>query len=182
MEDLTRLKEMIDRLARLAAAEERGDALNPAQHQALAYLARANRFSRAPSHVADYLSTTRGTASQTLKTLERKGFVCRVPGAGDKRSVSLEATAQGRAALAGSSELEAALESLPEAQAAALSDGVRALLEEMLARRGQRSFGLCQSCRHHRAAEGDSPAWCALLKVALRPEEADLLCHEHEAA
>lgn len=182
MDDVTRLKEMINRLTRLAAAEERGDALNPAQHQALGYLARANRFSRAPSHVAEYLSTTRGTASQTLKALERKGFVRRMRASEDKRSVTLEVTAEGRAVLARTSELELALEGLPEAQAGALSAGVAALLEAMLARRGQRSFGICRTCRHHRVAGEGRPAWCALLEVALRPEETGALCHEHEAA
>ena len=43
----------------------------------MAYLARANRFSRGPSHLADWLGTTRGTVSQTLKALERDGLISR---------------------------------------------------------------------------------------------------------
>ena len=178
----TRLKELIDRLARLAAAEERSDRLNPAQRQALAYLARANRFSRAPSHVAAYLNTTRGTASQTLKALERKGFIARAPGGEDKRSVAYEVMQAGHAELAQPGDLEAVLDGLPEAQADALAEGLAALLQQGLARRGQRSFGMCRTCRHHRVAVGDQPAWCDLLEVGLAPEETGALCHEHEAA
>ena len=54
---------LLDRLARLHAARRRAVMLTDAQCAALDYLARANRFSRSPSVIADYLATTRGTAS-----------------------------------------------------------------------------------------------------------------------
>jgi predicted transcriptional regulator len=60
---------LIDRLERLTRAGE-GLGLNPAQWEALRFLARANRFSRSPAAVADYLASTRGTVSQTLIALE----------------------------------------------------------------------------------------------------------------
>ena len=73
--DTQTIRDLIDRLTRLAAAEEWNGPLNPSQFAALNYLARANRFSRATSHVADFLATTRGTASQTLKALSRKELI-----------------------------------------------------------------------------------------------------------
>jgi DNA-binding MarR family transcriptional regulator len=88
--------------------------LNAAQRGALAYLARANQFSRAPSNVADYLCTTRGTASQTLKALERKGFVVKVVSPADKRSIAYDITEKGQLALETPSALDAALATLPD--------------------------------------------------------------------
>ena len=64
---LIRIRTLIERLAKITTAVDWQDGLNPAQYNALSYLALANRYSRSPSHVADYLCTTRGTASQTLK-------------------------------------------------------------------------------------------------------------------
>ncbi len=159
---------LLDRFARLLQARAWARGLNPAQAAALDYLARANRFSRAPSHVADYLGTTRGTASQTLQALARKGFILAEGSEADRRSVSYQVTAEGQAA---------ASDDLPEG----LDAAERAVFERMLERlvRGLaadgRTFGLCAGCRHHR--EGPS---CALLGLALLPGEAGQLCHEHQ--
>ena len=95
----TEIRHLLDRLCRLAAAEEWTADLNPSQSAALAYLARANRFSRSPSQVADYLSSTRGTVSQTLKALHRKGYVAEVRSDTDRRSISYDVTRSGLAAL-----------------------------------------------------------------------------------
>jgi len=69
------IRELIERLARVSAADEWADDLNPTQKAALAYLARANQYSRSPSQVAEFLAATRGTVSQTLKALARKGLI-----------------------------------------------------------------------------------------------------------
>ena len=51
---------LIDRLERLARLGDAPGGINPAQWKALRYLARANRFSRTPAALADYLASTRG--------------------------------------------------------------------------------------------------------------------------
>ncbi len=177
--DPARIRELIDRLARVSAAEDWNDSLNPAQRAALAYLARANRFSRQPSHVADYLSTTRGTASQTLKSLERKGLIAARPSASDRRSLSYELTAEGAAALGAPRDLDAVLDELDPGEASALQASLEGTLGGLLARRGYRSFGVCNSCKHHRKTKGG--ARCALLGIPLRKEEVNALCHEHSS-
>ena len=100
MSDTRALSELILRLARLELAGAWQDDLNPAQRAALAYLARANRFSRAPSQVADYLGTTRGTVSQTLKALDSKGHIAAEAAPGDRRSIRYRVTDRGRAEVA----------------------------------------------------------------------------------
>src|SRR6516165_6079781 len=54
-----------------------------AQWTALRYFARANRFSRTPSAFAEFHGTTRGTASQTTKSLVAQGFLVPTPSQGD---------------------------------------------------------------------------------------------------
>jgi len=175
-----RIRELLDRLSRVMAAQEWSDDLNPAQRSALDYLSRANNFSRAPSNVADYLCTTRGTASQTLKALERKGFATRNPSAADKRSIRYDITGCGRAALDGPSPLDAILEALPEEEAAQLTTLLETTARHILEKQGYRPFGVCNTCRHHGRANGRP--FCALLQVQLSEIETRQLCHEHDPA
>lgn len=176
MTETTELHDLLDRLARLHAAGSRSDALNPTQTAALRYLARANRFSRAPSQVADYLAATRGTVSQTLKSLARKGLIEETRAPGDRRSVRYDVTAAGADALSSGTDLLAALKELDPATRHGLAGGTTTLLRRMVARTGNRGFGLCHRCRHHRL-DGDR-RHCALLDVPLATPEADQLCHE----
>ena len=97
--DLTDINDLVERLGRLSAADNWAEALNPPQRVALGYLSRANWVSRCPSHVADYMAVTRGTASQTLKSLVRKNMIKAQRSASDGRSVSYRLTAAGLQAL-----------------------------------------------------------------------------------
>ena len=65
----------LERLARVMRAREHEDGLNPAQWEALRFLTRANRFSNSPGALTRYLGATKGTISQTVMALERKGFI-----------------------------------------------------------------------------------------------------------
>lgn len=180
MDAIGHIHALISRLARLDGAETWSDALNPAQIAALEYLSRANRFSRAPSHVAEYLGTTRGTMSQTLKALMRKGYVSETRSDADKRSIRYDLTAEGSAVLARSTALAGAIESLPECERHVLSKSLSTILETAVTMRGGRAFGVCATCAFHRSA--GHGAFCELLSVPLASEETDQICHEHEAA
>lgn len=80
---------LIERLVRLLRSEEFDSGLIPAQWEALRYLARCNRFSDSPAALAAYMGSTRGTVSQTVRALERKGLVEKTPRQGEGRSVTL---------------------------------------------------------------------------------------------
>jgi len=174
------IRVLINRLARLDAAETWVDALNPAQIAALEYLARANRFSRAPSHVADYLGTTRGTMSQTLKALVRKGYVSERRSESDKRSISYNLSDAGRSLAARRGDLIDVINVLPDAEMRHLGDSLSAILERHLSQNNGRAFGLCNACAYHRVTKNG--ANCALLSLALAPEESNQICHEQVAA
>ncbi len=178
--DGRRIAALLERLARLAANDSWEGGLNPTQVAILSYLHRANRFSRAPSHVADYLGATRGTVSQSLKSLRDKGLVRESRSASDRRSISFDLTEAGEAIAAERSRLDRALERMPDAERAALSAGLADLLRAMLAAGGGRPFGICRDCRHHR--HGADGRYCALLEVPLAEEEAGLICHEQAPA
>lgn len=176
MSQTVRIRALINRLARLDAAQTRIDDLNPTQLAALDYLSRANRFSRAPSQVADYFGTTRGTMSQTLKALERKGHIRELRSEIDRRSISYHLTATGTAIAARSGMLQGAIAALDPQERSRLESNLFGLLKGCLDRNGGRSFGLCKTCKHHRTQAGG--AYCALMSVALEPAEAELICHE----
>ena len=171
MLEIHRTRHLLDRLARLNAAEDWMHELNPTQAAALSYLARANRFSRSPSQVADYLGSTRGTVSQTLKALTRKGLIAQVIHAKDKRSIQYGITPEGDSILARPNALEDGLQTV---DIGPLNDTLTKVLQNLLAKNGGRSFGLCRTCKHH-----DASGYCTLLNVALTPVEGDQICHEH---
>ncbi|MGB3279107.1 MAG: MarR family transcriptional regulator [Pseudorhodobacter sp.] len=171
---------LIKRLARLDVSEVWETDLNPAQIAALDYLACANRFSRAPSHVAEYLGTTRGTMSQTLKALTRKGYVSERRSDADRRSISYDLTEAGKELVARHISLAKIIATLPAKQKTDLSDMLSNVLKRLLAVNNGRAFGICKTCIHHQTT-GDR-AYCSLLSVPLSTDEAEQICHEQVAA
>lgn len=180
MKNETIIRDLINRLARMDAAASWGGDLNPTQRDVLRYLGQANRFSRSPSHVAEYLGTTRGTVSQSFKSLVHKGYVSERRSALDKRAISFELTRRGVAATAGDSLLDEALAALDLQTTEAMRDGLTATLRAILAQNNGRGFGLCRTCVHHETTRDGG--YCRLLSVPLAPEEADQICHEQQSA
>ena len=175
-----RAAHLIERLGRLLRAGDHADGINPAQAEALRYLARANRFSRTPAALADYLGSTRGTVSQTLIALEAKDLVEKQAKARDGRSVTLSLTRSGEAFLKKDAVRDLA-RALDRAEAAApLADALEGALRGLLSARGGRAFGACQTCRHFRRDHrgGRQPHHCALLDEPLSEGDAALICAE----
>lgn len=174
---------LIERLARVLRAGDHARGLNPAQAETLRFLARANRFSRTPAALADYLGTTRGTVSQTLLALEAKGLLVRGANARDGRSVHLALTREGEAFVAG--DAAGALAQAVDATGTAdiLAAALDAALRSAIAARGGRAFGACHTCRHFRAdaRRGPTPHHCALLDEPLAHSDARLICAEQVA-
>ncbi|MEO9875629.1 MAG: MarR family transcriptional regulator [Anderseniella sp.] len=179
-DDQTRIRDLIDRIARLSAADEWSDDINPTQWVALSYLARANRFSRAPSQVAEFMAATRGTVSQTLKALARKGLISEVRSALDKRWISYSITEEGTAVLNRKTIIDEAASGLDDGTVGQLADGLEALVRQALAQRGKRAFGICASCRHYK--KQGAGGYCMLLQEKLTQADSARICHEHEEA
>ncbi|MBO9449862.1 winged helix-turn-helix transcriptional regulator [Tropicibacter sp. R16_0] len=171
---------LINRLARLDSAAGWDGDLNPTQRAALEYLSEANQFSRSPSHVADYLGTTRGTMSQTLKALMRKGYAAEHRQKSDQRSISYELTEAGLAAVTEPNPIADAIGNLPADVQGALKDGLRQSLKLALEANGGQSFGRCKTCAYHDAASENG--FCTLLGLQLDPGENNKICIEHKEA
>ncbi len=185
MTEPERIAALLERLGRILQNEAHADDLKPAQWEALRYLARANRFSRRPSAVTAYLGVTKGTVSQTLNALERKGLIAKKAAGADRRNVSIEITRKGRALLKGDPlfAMEAAARTLPAKSAQSVEAGLAAILTETLRRRGGHPFGACRTCRHFRKnAKAGDPHYCALLDEPLSAPDGDMICVEQEPA
>lgn len=176
-----RVAHLIERLGRLLRAGDHATGLNPAQAEALRYLARANRFSRTPAALADYLGSTRGTVSQTLLSLEAKGLIERQANARDGRSVLFALTKLGLKFL-DEDPVRALAKTIDATGAdARLADDLEAGLRAAIAERGGRAFGACHTCRHFRHGQraGPLPHHCALLDEKLSAADAVAICLEH---
>ncbi len=84
------------RLARLMRSAEHEIGLNPAQWEALRFLSRCNKNSNSPIALTRYLGATKGTISQTVIALVNKGLVTKTNREGERRSVALTLTDEGR--------------------------------------------------------------------------------------
>jgi len=175
----------LERLTRLVRAGEHGGALNPAQWEALRYLARANRFSNSPGGLTRFLGSTKGTVSQTLKALERKGLIAKTKRAHEKRSVCLELTQSGKVMLASDPllALTGSVDELAGKVRRRLAKGLRELLRAELTRKQQPSFGVCSTCRYFREkgkeADFGGPHACMQFEAALSNADMKLICIEH---
>jgi DNA-binding MarR family transcriptional regulator len=179
---------VLERLARLMRSEEHAEGLNPAQWEGLRYLGRANRFSNSPGALTRYLGATKGTVSQTLIALERKGFIAKSGRPGEKRSVTLRLTTQGESALARDpwNRLAALTDELGGKTKRRLAKGLQELLDGELQRGGRRRFGTCPACRFFRekgrTGDPEGPHLCMLFDAAISQAESKRICVAFEPA
>ncbi len=174
--------ELLIQIGRLAYAESGEAGLTPTQWMTLRYFARANRFSRTVSAFADYHATTRGTVSQTVKTLTERGYLSRRRSDTDGRSVRFDLTETGRDVIAADPlrRLIGLIDDLPPdalqafaAQASGITSGLSRAL-------GRPRFGPCGRCRFldedNRCADGGRSVRCSYVGEKLEPEDLAGLC------
>ncbi len=179
----TRAARAIERIGRLTRERETEAGLPPAQWEALRCLAASNRFSRSPSVVADWLATTRGTASQTLIALERKGLIARASDPRDRRASRLDVTAAGMAVLDNDplAGVAATIALLPPLHAVALGQALTRVCEEMLGSSRRPGFHACVNCRDYAVASDDAgEGRCGRFDAPMDADEAARACAAHE--
>jgi DNA-binding MarR family transcriptional regulator len=178
-----RLSFLMERFAWLISTSGQSAGLRPVHWEVLRFLAKANRFSRSPGALTEYLGSTKGTVSQTVQALERRGLVARQSVAGDGRAVELNLTAGGEEALRNDpiAMLEAVVAGLAPTDRQEIERILEAVLKGLLDRRGRKPFGICRECRYLQT-DRDGNHHCGLLDVALEAADTGQLCHEYEAA
>jgi DNA-binding MarR family transcriptional regulator len=177
--------ELLVQVGRLVQAEGYDGELSPAQWMALRFFARANRFSRNPSALAEFQATTRGTATQTIKLLEARGYLVREPSKADRRSIRLRLTGEGKRALARDpfEVLVRAVDLLDAKERTAMRRALHQVLSTIATSGAHRQIGVCQGCTHfgrevrcNPPNAAPSAAECLLLGVPIQPEDVGLLC------
>ena len=182
------ISDLVARLGRIAHGLQFSAGLNPAQWEALRYIARANRYSRTPSALAAYLGITKGTVSQTLIALEAKGYIERTRDGADRRSVSLTLTEHGRELLEKDplQFLQEAGGALSAVDGEAMRDGMNLLVGALTRTLGRCEFGICDECRHLLSgdAEGDvaAPVYCGFIGEPLSEAELGRICVNFQRA
>jgi predicted transcriptional regulator len=180
--------ELLVQAARIWHFEGSRHGLRDREWTALRFLARANRFSRTPSALANFVGTTRGTASQIVKVLEKKGFLVRKP-AEDKRSVILCVTAQGEKFLGHDpiNVLVKAIAALGVERQTSSRDALRQALDWLDVTQHRQHADICKECTFltensaEAVAGNASPQFtCRFFRTAITPDEAALLCANFE--
>jgi DNA-binding MarR family transcriptional regulator len=169
------------RLTRLIRTVEHDDGLNPTQWEALRYLARANRFSKSPSALSRYFGTTRGTVSQTLLALVRKGLASKARRQDEKRQVVFALTPKGEETLGRDpwARLATAADALSDKTRRRMGRGASELLAQELARGQHAGFGVCSTCRFFRQNLGGEPHQCMLFELPLSQDDSTRICFAH---
>ncbi|HER27355.1 MAG TPA: MarR family transcriptional regulator [Rhodospirillales bacterium] len=180
---------LLERLGRMTRGIQHAEGLKPAQWEALRFLSRANKTSRNPGALADFLSSTRGTVSQTLITLEKKGLINRRANPGDGRGKFLDLTDRGQATVARDplAMIEAAVAKATNAnsEGGSLESGLQSVLHQVTTQNGAPSFGKCDGCVHFQkygAVDDDlGPHRCGELGSSISETEQDQICRTHQA-
>jgi len=176
--------DLIERMAALIRSEERKKCtelgLQPVHLQILDYLSRCNRYSDTPAALTNYLGLTRGTVSQTLLLLSKKGLIKKTADVTDRRVVHLSLLAEGDAILkqARTSELfiKAAL-IFKKHNLINHEDMFEKALTALQKANKSHTFGLCKTCRFF--TKTSDAFTCGLTKEPLSQADSEKICQEH---
>jgi DNA-binding MarR family transcriptional regulator len=172
---------LLERLGALIHQSVRDDAarhsLLPIHVQVLGYLARANRYSDIPIAIAEYFGITRGTVSQSLAVLERRGLLVKEPDARHGKRIHLRLTRAGSAVLKDTwaQRMNQALHAMP-LDGPSLEAALRGLLLGLQRVNDRRPFGVCHHCTHF--LTGTQGARCGLTGEPLAVKQTLRICRE----
>jgi len=153
-----------------------------AQWTALRYFSSVNRFSRTVSAFAEFHGTTRGTASQTIKSLVQNNYLTRKHSKSDGRSTDLTLTYKSKKLL-GEDPIEAlvvAASALSNSASHTVARSLERMLRKLAQQQGKCHFGICPNCKYFQEdgcnANGKSDYYCAFVNEPLKETETQQLC------
>lgn len=182
----TDIYELIECMTALIRSEERKKCtelgLQAVHFQVLNYLSRSNKYSNTPAAVANYLGMTRGTVSQSLIILEKRGLIEKVPDQKDRRVIHLQLLPAGRETLKAARPAELftnatqilSTVSGQNPDASAFQQALTALQKA----NDSQSFGVCKSCRNFTVKDGQY--FCQLTEEFLSDADSEQICQEHQ--
>ncbi|MES2353244.1 MAG: MarR family transcriptional regulator [Pseudomonadota bacterium] len=179
------LLDLVERLGNLIRTELRrigGEhGLQVVHLQALVYLYRANRYSNTPQALSEFLHLTKGTVSQSLMLLDRRGLIERYEDEVDRRVVRLRLSPVGEQLIVESQIGTQWQEATREISANRIRNSVSALRETLFVMQldnGGRTFGVCHSCGYLQR-ESQRVFRCGLMGDRLSGPETRRICREH---
>lgn len=182
-----RLQDIIERIAHLIRSETRISGadcdLQPIQLSTLYYLLRANRYSDTHQAVSEYFGLTKGTVSQTIKSLKAKGLLERTPDIADRRKMRLKVTATGKKLIKKTMPVRTVTNIWKDMDVNTqeeLLGHLKNLLQGIQQKNGMKAFGVCGTCRFN-SKKASNRFFCELTQEPLRKTDIELLCREHEA-
>jgi len=174
--------ELVVQLGCLARGDGFVANLTVAQWAALRYFSNVNRFSRTVSAFAEFHGTTRGTASQTIKSLVQNGYLTRKRSKSDGRSIDLTLTTKSKKLLAEDpfELLVDAASALSNSASHTVEHSLERMLRRMVQQQGKRHFGKCPNCKYFQEdgcyANGNADYCCTLVNEPLKEAETQQLC------
>jgi MarR family transcriptional regulator, negative regulator of the multidrug operon emrRAB len=179
--------DLIERMAALLRSEERKKCtslgLQTVHLQALSYVSRCNKYSDTPAALTNFLGMTRGTVSQTLSLLEKKGYLKKTSDTTDRRVVHLALLPEGSAVLEQAKPWELFCQAatlLKQNDTLDYETVYANTLAALQKANGSHSFGLCKTCRFF-TTDADGFV-CGLTKEPLSQSDSDKICQEHAVA
>lgn len=149
--------------------------------EVLWFLRAANRYSNNLQALTAYLGQTKGSVSQSVQLLERRGLLRREPDSKDRRVTRLVLTDAGRAVLAQIESNKAwadAVQALPRAAVADTTTALTMLLRQWQQDTGAATFGVCRSCSCFQV-EARGRFRCGVTGEALSSFDSGQICHVH---
>ena len=179
---LTNLLNLIDSIGHLLRSEEKKFllplGLQPIHLNAMIYLSMCNKYSNNPAALSKYLGNTKGTTSQTVNLLEKKGYITKKKTTKDKRVVKLHLTEKAEKILDQLSFEDS--ESFFNDRSIEIAESVLTNILKSLQLSNQgRAFGVCKTCDFF-IDEGDGFR-CGLTHEPLLDHEIEQICQEHES-
>jgi len=176
------IAELVIRLGCLSRGDGFVGDLTLAQWTALRYISGANRFSRTVSAFAEFHGTTRGTASQTIKSLVENGYLTRKRSKTDGRSIDFNLTYRSKKLLAKDpfEALVAVAGALSDSASHTVERSLEHMLHKMAQQHGKHHFGTCPNCKYLQEdgcyVKGNANYCCSLADAPLKEAETQQLC------
>ena len=174
--------ELVAQLGRMTYGDSFANGLTPAQWTALRYFSRANRFSRTLSAFAEFHATTRGTASQTIKSLAKSGYLTRKRSKTDGRSAHFNLTHKSKKILSDDpfEVLVAVAGELSKSENRTVVLGLERMLCKLAQQQDKHLFGMCPNCKYFQKdgyyLKDGSVYICTLMDEPLEEAETEQLC------
>jgi DNA-binding MarR family transcriptional regulator len=188
-----RIREGLSRLATAMRVDDwdraKAAGLNPTQLAILTLLEGRRESGLGVKEVAAHLGVSQPTATDSINTLERKGYLAKRPGETDRRAVRVVPTADGIAVLqtadAGDGLAERAIGCLDDREQEDLLLTLIKMIRHLQETDAIPVQRMCVTCRHFAPfahAHAARPHHCHFVDAAFGQRDLRLDCRDHEEA